>query len=142
MAVQQTRRALAPNQEAQTLQGQDVRQRDRHYLHLQRLQASNAAPEERLASFLGWFSISLGLAEVLAPKALGKLIAKLHVKDFKLNTDGHGGNFVHPRDGSIDWPAVRHALDKVGYNGWATIEDGGLPLAEFARRFDLIEAGK
>ena len=56
--------------------------------------------------------------------------------------DGHGGEFVHPRDGSIDWPAVRRALDKVGYNGWATIEDGGLPLAEFARRFDLIEAGK
>ncbi|HKQ08294.1 MAG TPA: SRPBCC family protein [Blastocatellia bacterium] len=74
MAVQQTRQALAPDQEAQTPQGQDVRQRDRHYLHLQRLQASNAAPEERLASFLGWFSIGLGLAEVLAPKALGKLI--------------------------------------------------------------------
>ena len=75
-------------------------------------------------------------------KVLGPLIAKLHVKDFKLKPDGHGGDFVHPRDGSIDWPAVRHALDKVGYNGWATIEDGGLPLAEFARRFDLIEAGK
>jgi hexulose-6-phosphate isomerase len=75
-------------------------------------------------------------------RALGPLIAKLHVKDFKLNPDGHGGNFVHPRDGSIDWPAVRRALDEVGYNGWATIEDGGLPLAEFSRRFDLIEEGK
>src|SRR5436190_9378370 len=75
-------------------------------------------------------------------KALGPLVAKLHVKDFKLNADGHGGKFVHPRDGSIDWPAVRRALDEVGYNGWATIEDGGLPLTEFARRFDLIEAGK
>jgi hexulose-6-phosphate isomerase len=75
-------------------------------------------------------------------KALGPLIAKLHMKDFKLNPDGHGGKFVHPRDGSIDWPAVRRALDEVGYKGWATIEDGGLPLTEFARRFDLIEAGE
>jgi hexulose-6-phosphate isomerase len=75
-------------------------------------------------------------------RALGPLVAKLHVKDFKLNPNGHGGNFVHPRDGSIDWPAVRQALDDVGYTGWATIEDGGLPLPEFVRRFDLIESGK
>jgi sugar phosphate isomerase/epimerase len=57
-------------------------------------------------------------------------------------SDGHGGEFVHPRDGSIDWPAVRRALDEVGYDGWGTIEDGGLPLAEFSHRFDLIEAGE
>jgi hexulose-6-phosphate isomerase len=75
-------------------------------------------------------------------KALGPLLAKLHIKDFKLNPDGHGGKFVHPRDGSIDWPAVRRALDDAGYDGWATIEDDGLPLAEFSRRFDLIAAGK
>ncbi len=75
-------------------------------------------------------------------KALGPLIAKLHVKDFQLNPDGHGGKFVHPRDGSIEWPAVRHALSDIGYDGWATIEDGGLELAEFNRRFDLIIEGK
>lgn len=75
-------------------------------------------------------------------KTLGPLLAKLHVKDFKLNPDAHGGKFVHPRDGSIDWPAVRLALDEVGYDGWATIEDDGLPLAEFSRRFDLIADGK
>jgi L-ribulose-5-phosphate 3-epimerase len=75
-------------------------------------------------------------------KTLGPLVAKLHVKDFRLNPDGHGGNFVHPRDGSINWPAVRRALDEVGYDGWATIEDGGLPLAEFSRRFELIESGQ
>jgi L-ribulose-5-phosphate 3-epimerase len=75
-------------------------------------------------------------------KALGSLIVKLHIKDFQLNPDGHGGKFVHPRDGSIDWPAVRRAVDEVGYDGWATIEDGGLEFAEFSRRFDLIEEGK
>ncbi len=75
-------------------------------------------------------------------KALGPLIAKLHIKDFKLNANGRGGKFVHPRDGSIDWPAVWRALDAVGYAGWATIEDRGLELAEFKRRFDLIVEGK
>ncbi len=75
-------------------------------------------------------------------KALGKLIVKCHVKDFLLNPDGHGGKFVHPRDGSIDWPAVRKELDNVGYNGWMTIEDGGLSLEEFSKRLDLIIAGK
>jgi len=75
-------------------------------------------------------------------KALGKLIVKCHVKDFKLNPDGHGGKFVHPRDGSIDWPAVRKCLDEVGYNGWMTIEDGGLSLPEFSQRLDKIIAGE
>jgi L-ribulose-5-phosphate 3-epimerase len=75
-------------------------------------------------------------------RTLGPLLAKLHIKDFKLNPDGHGGNFVHPRDGSINWPEVRRALDEVGYDGWATIEDGGLPMAEFSKRFDLIAAGE
>lgn len=75
-------------------------------------------------------------------KLLGPLIVKLHVKDFKLNEDGRGGKFVHPRDGSIDWPTVRRALDEAGYDGWGTIEDRGLEFAEFSRRFDLIEAGE
>lgn len=74
-------------------------------------------------------------------KALGKLLAKCHIKDFQLNPDGHGGKFVHPRDGSVNWPVVRKALDDAGYNGWLTVEDGGLELAEFNRRLDLIIAG-
>jgi len=74
---------------------------------------------------------------------LGKRIAKCHVKDFKLNPDGHGGQFVDIRDGSVNWPVVRKALDDVGYDGWMTIEgSGGLSLAEQNRRLDLILAGK
>ncbi|MGE5610682.1 MAG: sugar phosphate isomerase/epimerase family protein [Bacillota bacterium] len=75
-------------------------------------------------------------------RALSTRIAKCHIKDFKLNPDGHGGQFVHPRDGSIDWPDVRKALSDVGYQGWLTIEDGGLSLDEFSKRLDLIIAGK
>ncbi len=76
-------------------------------------------------------------------RTLGKLIVKLHVKDFKLNPDGHGGRFVDIRDGSVDWPLVRAELDKIGYNGWMTIEGSGkLSLEERNKRLDLIIAGK
>ena len=55
-------------------------------------------------------------------RTLGKLIAKCHVKDFKLNADGHDGDFCEMRDGSINWPAVRQALEEIGYHGWLSIE--------------------
>ena len=74
---------------------------------------------------------------------LGKLVAKCHVKDFQLNPDGHGGKFVDIRDGSVDYPSVRKALDAIGYNGWMTIEGSrGLSLQEQNKRLDLIIAGK
>jgi hexulose-6-phosphate isomerase len=74
---------------------------------------------------------------------LGSLLAKCHVKDFKLSeTDPGAGNFVNIRDGSVRWPVVRAALDKVGYNGWMTIEGGDLSTEEHSKRLDLIIAGK
>jgi hexulose-6-phosphate isomerase len=75
--------------------------------------------------------------------ALGSLIAKCHVKDFKLSeTDPGTGKFVNIRDGSVRWPVVRAALDKIGYNGWMTIEGGDLSTEENSKRLDLIIAGK
>lgn len=75
---------------------------------------------------------------------LGPLVAKCHIKDFKLNPSdpNGGGDFVNIRDGSIRWPVVRTALDRIGYSGWATIEGGDLSLAEHSRRLDLILAGR
>jgi hexulose-6-phosphate isomerase len=76
-------------------------------------------------------------------QTLGRLIAKCHVKDFQLKPDGHGGKFMPVRDGSIDWPHVRRALDDIRYNGWLTIEGpAGDTLEEANRRLDLIIAGK
>ncbi len=75
-------------------------------------------------------------------RTMGKLIVKCHVKDFKLNPDGHGGHFCNIRDGSINWPEVRKALDDVGYNSWVTIEGGDLSVQEHGKRLDLIVAGK
>ena len=45
-------------------------------------------------------------------RALGKLLVKCHVKDFKLNPDGHDGKFCNIRDGSINWPAVERPWTK------------------------------
>lgn len=74
-------------------------------------------------------------------RTLGSLIKKVHIKDWAYAPDQRSGKFVHPRDGNVDWPKVRQALDAVGYNGWITVEDNGLPLPEFARRLDQIIAG-
>jgi L-ribulose-5-phosphate 3-epimerase len=77
--------------------------------------------------------------------ALGALIVKIHVKDFRLNPadpDGQG-SFVNSRDGSVRWPIIRTALDEVGYNGWMTIEGGtNITMAEHSQRLDLILAGQ
>jgi hexulose-6-phosphate isomerase len=75
-------------------------------------------------------------------REFGPLLARIHIKDFKLDPDRHGGRFVHPCDGSINWAAVRQAFDDVGYSGWLTIEDGGISNAEFSRRLDRIIAGQ
>jgi L-ribulose-5-phosphate 3-epimerase len=75
-------------------------------------------------------------------RVLGKLIVRCHVKDFKLNADGHDGRFCDIREGSVNWPAVRKELDAVGYQGWMTIEGGSLSPEEHSRRLDLILAGR
>ena len=74
MANQQTRRALAPTHEqhAETKPGvQTPAMRGREE---RRQFERDDGSAERLATALGWFSIGLGLAEVLAPKGLAKLI--------------------------------------------------------------------
>ena len=74
---------------------------------------------------------------------MGPLLAKCHVKDFKLSdTDPGAGKFVNIRDGSVRWPVVRAALEKIGYSGWMTIEGGDLSTEENSKRLDLIIAGK
>jgi len=75
-------------------------------------------------------------------RELGTLTAKLHAKDFKLNPDGHDGNWSNIGEGSVNWPAVRAEVEKIGKDLWLTNESGGFSLTEFSRRFDLINQGK
>jgi hexulose-6-phosphate isomerase len=76
---------------------------------------------------------------------LNDLIAKIHVKDYRLNPadpDGRGTS-VNIREGSVRWPVLRQALESVNYNGWMTIESNGdIPFEERSRRLDLILAGR
>jgi len=72
---------------------------------------------------------------------LGPRIKRMHLKDFKRSTN----KFVPLREGDIDWPAVRKAIDQIGYSGFLTAELGGgdeTYLREVAHRIDLILAGK
>jgi len=76
-------------------------------------------------------------------RALGSLIEKVHVKDFQLNPDGRGGEFVPICDGSVDYAAVMKALDEVGYRDFMTIEGRrGLSLDQLSGRLDTILAGE
>ncbi len=75
-------------------------------------------------------------------RGFGPLLAKVHIKDYLLVPGGKGGNWAKIGEGSVNWPAVRQALEDVGYNGWLTNESGGLSLQELSTRFDLIIAGK
>lgn len=78
--------------------------------------------------------------------ALGDSVAKLHVKDFKLDLSdpdcGGFKGFVEIRSGSVNWPAVRKAIEEIGYSGFMTIEGGGDPITKKSEDLDLIIAGK
>ena len=77
-------------------------------------------------------------------ETLGNLIVKIHVKDFTVDKNlPQGGTFVDIRDGDVNWPAVRKCIDKIGYNGFMTIEGSGkLSLEERSKRLDAIVAGE
>jgi hexulose-6-phosphate isomerase len=73
-------------------------------------------------------------------RTLGKRIVRIHLKDFKSETR----QFVPLREGSINWPEVRKALDEVGYRGFLTVElnEGDENyLKEVSARVDQIIAG-
>jgi L-ribulose-5-phosphate 3-epimerase len=74
-------------------------------------------------------------------RSFGPLLAKVHMKDYKLSADGKSGSFCGIGQGSVNWPAIRQALDDVGYNGWITDETGGA-WPDLSKRFDLVIAGE
>lgn len=54
-------------------------------------------------------------------RTLGTRIVKLDVKGFSREKNG----WTEIGDGTIDWSAVREALDEIGFTGWCTAEVGG-----------------
>ena len=62
-------------------------------------------------------------------KILGMRIAKIHIKEYSRKTadkEGRSAGFdVRLLEGDNNWPAIMRAIDEIGYNGWATIEQPG-----------------
>ena len=75
--------------------------------------------------------------------ALSEQIVKLHIKDFKLDrSKPRHGDFVPIGKGSIDFKAVRRAIDKIGYSGWVSIESSGWTDKEHSEIMDRFFDGK
>jgi hexulose-6-phosphate isomerase len=70
---------------------------------------------------------------------LGKRIARVHFKDFKLSVGTLDG-FCDLLDGDVDYPAVISALESVGYDGYVTAEffNCEADLAKISRAMDTI----
>lgn len=77
-------------------------------------------------------------------EALGPRIAKLDIKDYsrsKLDNEGRWKGFgVGIGEGDAGWPRVMAALDRVGYEGWASAEVGGGGSARLAEILERMTA--
>jgi hexulose-6-phosphate isomerase len=78
-------------------------------------------------------------------RTLGPRIAKMHLKDFKLDRSNGKFTWTNIGEGDIDWPEVRRALAEVNYNGFVTTElqGGDAPyLTDVSGRVDRFLAGE
>jgi L-ribulose-5-phosphate 3-epimerase len=78
-------------------------------------------------------------------RTLGKRIAKVHFKDFKLDRSQGRFEWVNLGEGGVDWIEVKRAFEEIGYAGWITLEiQGGQAayLKDVSARFDRILAGQ
>jgi len=56
-------------------------------------------------------------------RILGKLIKRIHLKDFKLSV-GNINGFCNLLEGDVNWPEVIKALKEIGYDSYLTAEYG------------------
>ena len=78
-------------------------------------------------------------------RTLGPRIARVHVKDFKLDRKESKYSWTNLGEGDVDWPEVRKALAEVKYEGWVTTEISGgdaAYLKDVVARLDEIFAGQ
>ncbi len=76
-------------------------------------------------------------------RTLGPRIAKVHLKDFKLEKSAYSWKNIG--EGDIDWIEVRKAFGEIGYNGYVTTEVSGgdaAYLTDLAARVDRFLAGE
>lgn len=75
---------------------------------------------------------------------LGKRIRRLHVKDYKFDTN-YTGHFVELGEGDLDWKATMAAISAIGYSGyvvdeWSAKADFEARLARSSQALDRILA--
>lgn len=78
-------------------------------------------------------------------RTLGPRIAKIHLKDFKLDRRAGRFTWTNLGEGDIDWVEVRRALNDVKYGGFVTTElNGGDAsyLKDVSMRVDKFLAGE
>lgn len=74
-------------------------------------------------------------------RTLGQRIVKFHLKDFHFDSK----QFVNLREGSVDWPQVRQAIEEIGFSGFLTVElraGDEAYLRDMVARVDRIFAGE
>lgn len=70
-------------------------------------------------------------------RALGKdMVVKLHIKDFAVNREKGGGEFVPLGKGTIDWLSVRDVIEEIEYDGFVTLESSGYTNEQHAKIMD------
>lgn len=77
-------------------------------------------------------------------RTLGPRIARVHLKDFKLERGNGKFAWKNIGEGDIDWVAVRQALNEINYDGYMTTEiEGGdkAYLQDVSQRLDRFIAG-
>lgn len=77
-------------------------------------------------------------------RTLGRRIARLHLKDFKLDRDAGTFQWTNLGEGDIDWVEVRKALAEAPNATWLTTEISGgdrTYLTDVLRRVDRFLAG-
>jgi hexulose-6-phosphate isomerase len=78
-------------------------------------------------------------------RTLGARIAKVHLKDFRLDRPNGRFAWTNIGDGDIDWPEVGRAFDEVGYRGYFTTEvaaGDAAYLKDLAGRVDRFLSGQ
>jgi L-ribulose-5-phosphate 3-epimerase len=78
-------------------------------------------------------------------RTLGPRIAKVHLKDFRLDRPNGRFAWTNIGDGDIDWLEVRRAFDDAGYKGFFTTEvaaGDAAYLKDLAGRVDRFLAGQ
>jgi L-ribulose-5-phosphate 3-epimerase len=78
-------------------------------------------------------------------RTLGKRIARVHLKDFKVDRAAGRFEWKNLGEGDVDWIEVRKAFAEVGYDGYMTTEiEGGEStyLKDVSDRFDRFLAGQ